>query len=227
MGRIINKLKVSKKNIICFILGAIIFSAISVYAATYFPSNQVTYNNSASGLSSTNVQGAIDELYNTCSSAVSSGDYLYYAVNRYEQANTYAIPSGGTLYRCNADGGSSCTSIKTISDFSSFAAIYGNSKYMYYAVNRYEQSNMFALPSGGTLYRCNADGSGCVTVRGVNSSSSIAAIYGNSKYMYYAVNRYEHASVFALPYGGTLYRCNLDGSSCTSINTISGFSSFG
>ena len=173
MERIINKLKVSKKNIICFILGAIIFSAISVYAATYFPSNQVTYNNSASGLSSTNVQGAIDELYNTCSSAVSSGDYLYYAVNRYEQ------------------------------------------------------TNLFALPSGGTLYRCNADGSGCVTVRGVNSISSIAAIYGNSKYMYYAVNRYARDISYALPYGGTLYRCNLDGSSCTSINTISGFSSFG
>ena len=33
---------------------------------TYFPSNQVTYENSESGMQATDVQGAIDELYNTC-----------------------------------------------------------------------------------------------------------------------------------------------------------------
>ena len=49
-----------------FILGALIFGTIGVSAATYFPSNDVTYDNTKSGLSSTNVQGAIDELYNTC-----------------------------------------------------------------------------------------------------------------------------------------------------------------
>ena len=49
-----------------FILGALIFGTIGVSAATYFPSNDVTYDNSTSGLSSTNVQGAIDELYSTC-----------------------------------------------------------------------------------------------------------------------------------------------------------------
>ena len=37
-----------------------------VTAATYFESSTVTYDNSSSGLSSTNVQGAIDELYNVC-----------------------------------------------------------------------------------------------------------------------------------------------------------------
>ena len=36
---------------------------VGVYAATYFPSNDVTYDNKESGLVSTNVQGAIDELY--------------------------------------------------------------------------------------------------------------------------------------------------------------------
>ena len=41
-------------------------AVVVVYAETYFPSNQVTYDNTASGLSSSNVQGAIDELYNTC-----------------------------------------------------------------------------------------------------------------------------------------------------------------
>ena len=49
-----------------FITGLIICGGISVIAATYFPSNDVTYDNSASGLVSTDVQGAIDELYGVC-----------------------------------------------------------------------------------------------------------------------------------------------------------------
>ena len=55
-----------KKNLIGFVLGVITAFSISVIAATYFPSNQTTYDNSVSGLSSTNVQGAIDELYGVC-----------------------------------------------------------------------------------------------------------------------------------------------------------------
>ena len=55
-----------KKNLIGFILGIISACTISVIAATYFPSNDVTYDNSESGLKSTNVQGAIDELYGVC-----------------------------------------------------------------------------------------------------------------------------------------------------------------
>ena len=49
-----------------FLLGIISACTISVIAATYFPSNDVTYDNTESGLSSTNVQGAIDELYGVC-----------------------------------------------------------------------------------------------------------------------------------------------------------------
>ena len=55
-----------KKNILGIIIGGVIFGSVSVLAATYFPSNQVTYDNGTSGLSSNNVQGAIDELYNEC-----------------------------------------------------------------------------------------------------------------------------------------------------------------
>ena len=43
---------------------------------TYFPSNQTTYDNSNSGLSSTNVQGAIDELYKTCTEKPSASDTI-------------------------------------------------------------------------------------------------------------------------------------------------------
>ena len=49
-----------------FITGIIICGIISVIAATYFPSNDVTYDNKESGLKSTDVQGAIDELYGVC-----------------------------------------------------------------------------------------------------------------------------------------------------------------
>ena len=55
-----------KKYLIGFILGFVSVGIVVVYAETYFPSNDVTYDNTESGLSSTNVQGAIDELYGVC-----------------------------------------------------------------------------------------------------------------------------------------------------------------
>lgn len=98
--------KVFKSRIFLCILTALLTGTVSVYAVTYFPSNQVTYDNKTSGLKSSDVQGAIDELYNTCSSAVSSGDYLYYAENLYSSGS----PNGFYLYRCNSNG-ESCTRI--------------------------------------------------------------------------------------------------------------------
>ena len=59
--------KILKNRIFIFALGILISSSISVLAQTYFPSNDVTYDNTQSGLSSNNVQGAIDELYTACS----------------------------------------------------------------------------------------------------------------------------------------------------------------
>ena len=55
-----------KSYAIGLIVGIVVSGTISVIAATYFPSNDVTYDNTESGLSSTNVQGAIDELYGVC-----------------------------------------------------------------------------------------------------------------------------------------------------------------
>ena len=80
--------KIFKNRIFIFILGGLIFGTVGVYAATYFPSNNVTYDNSESGLTSTDVQGAIDELYlkafpkvpeagGTPIDIVTSGDGLY------------------------------------------------------------------------------------------------------------------------------------------------------
>ena len=58
--------KIIKGYLPGFITGIVVCGTVSVIAATYFPSNDVTYDNKESGLESTNVQGAIDELYKTC-----------------------------------------------------------------------------------------------------------------------------------------------------------------
>ena len=62
MKKIVNKLKQNAKIITAFVLGAILTGG-TVYAATVLPSSQVGYDNSASGLAATDVQGALDELY--------------------------------------------------------------------------------------------------------------------------------------------------------------------
>ena len=64
-----------KKNIIGFIVGLILCTGTFVYAAVTFPSNEVTYDNTESGLSSTNVKGAIDELYTECTT-VPAGEQI-------------------------------------------------------------------------------------------------------------------------------------------------------
>lgn len=57
-----------KTNIIAFTIIGLLFTGIGVYAAVTFPSNEVSYDNKTSGLKSTNVKGAIDELYTACTS---------------------------------------------------------------------------------------------------------------------------------------------------------------
>ena len=77
-----------KTNLIGFIIAGIIVSGGFVFAAVTFPSNEVSYSNTESGLNSNNVQEAIDELYETCTATagdsildnvdiVTSGDGLY------------------------------------------------------------------------------------------------------------------------------------------------------
>ena len=165
--------KLFKSKIFLCILTALITGTVSVYAVTYFPSNQVTYDNKTSGLKSSDVQGAIDELYNTCSSAVSSGDYLYYAINNYYSEGDAVQPRGGTLYRCNADG-QSCVSILEAYSGGSFGSVYTNNKYMYYTINNYYSFGSTVQPRGGTLYRCNADGQSCVSISEAYNSGSFS-----------------------------------------------------
>ena len=79
------------KNIIGFVLGVITAISINVIAATYFPSNDVTYDNKESGLESQNVQGAIDELYAECTYVPTGGDTIL--------DNTDIVTSGDGLYK--------------------------------------------------------------------------------------------------------------------------------
>ena len=67
MKKISKFIKKNFKGIITgTIIGVLLCGTISVCAVTYFESNLVTYDNTESGLTSSNVQEAIDELYNSC-----------------------------------------------------------------------------------------------------------------------------------------------------------------
>ena len=110
------------KVIIAFIVG-IIISGTTVYAATTLLSQSVYYNNSTSGATSTNVQGAIDELYTRANTWINPNNNMgtpqYYAFGTYKgwctdtSCNSYANfpttattpPSGKNVYAAKyADG---------------------------------------------------------------------------------------------------------------------------
>ncbi len=65
-----------KTNIIGFVIAMVIVSGVAVYAAVTFPSSDVTYENGTSGLESTSVQGAIDELYTECTKEPTAGNQI-------------------------------------------------------------------------------------------------------------------------------------------------------
>ena len=68
--------KFIKNNIFGFILGALIFGTGGVLAATYCASSEVSYDNTESGMQSTDVQAAIDELYELANTVQIGGTKL-------------------------------------------------------------------------------------------------------------------------------------------------------
>ena len=86
-----------KRYLIGFITGIVVCGGVSVIAATYFPSNQVTYENAASGMKATDVQGAIDELYNICFLPKTGGDAILDDVD--------IVNSGDGLYKDEYEDG--------------------------------------------------------------------------------------------------------------------------
>ena len=92
--------KSSFKLLFSFLLG-ILFVGGVVYAATTVASSTVTYSNSKSGLSSTTVQGAIDELYTKTKSSASSINALPNIVAAYKYSTT-------TATKCTTGNESTC-----------------------------------------------------------------------------------------------------------------------
>ena len=168
--------KIFNNKIFMFIFGGVLFSAVSVYAVSYFPSNQVTYDNKTSGLKSSDVQGAIDELYTTCSKATSSGKYMYYAVTNYTVNNDfgYSIPYSGNLNRCDLDG-SNCSLLAKFYPNQNINSIYVTSDYLYYVVTSYTANNDlgYSIPYSGNLNRCDLDGSNCSLLANVYPNQNI------------------------------------------------------
>ena len=87
MKKIKELFKKNIKLVIGFILGGIVFGTGAVYAATTLLSQSVYYNNSTSGASSTNVQGALDELYTRARKWLNPNDMgtpQFYAFGQYK-----------------------------------------------------------------------------------------------------------------------------------------------
>lgn len=74
--------KIFLKNLFGFVIGLLVFGGV-VYATVLIQGDSVTYSNSKSGLNSTKVKGAIDELYNisktNCPEGYKCELFRYYA----------------------------------------------------------------------------------------------------------------------------------------------------
>ncbi len=86
----------NKKNIICFLLGGVVFGTIGVYATTTLLSQSVYYDNSTSGATSTNVQGAIDELSTIANTWI---DPTPFGLQINTQKTIIAVPGGACIKR--------------------------------------------------------------------------------------------------------------------------------
>ena len=104
--------KILKNRLFIFIVTAFLFSGIGVFATTLFPSNQVTYNNGISGLKSTDVQGAIDELYSACFPPKTGGDIIL--------EKNPVVDSGDGLYKDNYEEGRYFYKGKNVNNYITF-----------------------------------------------------------------------------------------------------------
>jgi hypothetical protein len=129
-------MKFTKKEITCFIFGLIIATTISVSAGAAFLSKNIAYNNSYT--SATNVEDALNELYNEQSTCVSilNKDYDYTG-----SEVTYNVPRNGyyKLETWGAQGGAYKSSV--VGGYGSYSV------------------GIVSLSSGDTLY-INVGGAG-------------------------------------------------------------------
>ena len=191
--------KTLKNRIFMFVLTALIFCVVGVSAATYFPSNDVAYDNTQSGLTSTNVQEAIDELYKNCSVMTSFSNYLFFAVNNEDSGGQ---ANGGTLYRTDLNGDNRIEIYSIVNN--RIDNIYVTKDYLYFAVNNEDPGGQ---ASGGTLYRTDLNGDNRIKIYS-SVSNRVGGIYIAEDYLFFAVNSEGPGGQAN---GGTLYRTNLNG----------------
>lgn len=126
MKKIKELFKKNIKLVIGFIVGGIVFGTVGVYAATTLLSQSVYYNNSTSGATSTNVQGALDELYTRASKWLNPNDMgtpQYYAFGQYKGW------CSDTDTRCNSFADFPTTSTTPPSGKNVYAAKYQDGQY--------------------------------------------------------------------------------------------------
>lgn len=100
MKKIREIFKKNVKLVIGIIIGGVVFGTLAVYAETIIAANQVSYDNSSSGVSATNVQGAVDELYTRADKWLNTNDMgkpQYYAFGEYKGYCTGTDTSCGSL----------------------------------------------------------------------------------------------------------------------------------
>ena len=224
--------KVLKSRIFICIFTALVVGTVSVSAVTYFPSNQVTYDNTVSGLKSTQVQDAIDELYNTCSLATKSGNYIYYTTSSYSYRGGYddpPVPSGGQVVRCNYDG-KNCTTLIVSSGYSVVDGVAVTKDYVYYSVTSYSYRGGYdELPtkSAVSVNRCNINGKNCNALIGYGGQYEISGLAVTDDSLFYTMTSFDTVQFkgsVEVPVGGNTYKCNLNGSNCVTVGGLSGYS---
>ena len=100
MKKLRKLLKTNIKTVLAFIIGGIVFGTIGVYAATTLLSQSVYYNNSTSGASSTNVQGALDELYTRANTWIDPS-YIDFGTLATNTAKTVLASKNGVCIKRN------------------------------------------------------------------------------------------------------------------------------
>lgn len=115
------------KTVIAFVLGTLI-SGVTVYAATVIAASQVGYTPpSGSGISSTNVQGAIDELYTRANTWINPNNN--FGTPQYYAFGTYNGWCSGSDTDCNSLSDFPTTSTSAPSGKNVYAAKYADGGY--------------------------------------------------------------------------------------------------
>ena len=194
MKKIKEIIKNNIKIVIAFILGGVVFGTLGVYAATTLLSQSVYYNNTNSGATSTNVQGALDELYTRASKWLNPNDMgtpQYYATT-----GTYKGWCSSTDKKCNSYADFPTTSTTPPSGKNVYAAKYKDGQYgvcikrngkehcfrarnykveakhvqeVFSDVGTYDSSTGLGCDVGSSYVRCNASDFTC----GVSSNGSV------------------------------------------------------